>query len=159
VRRDREGAGIEVEPGVTSGDYLHGFLLGTRRALYENGRQSITLSIDVLDARSLGMLIALYERTVGLYASLVGINAYHQPGVEAGKKAAAAVLELQQRLMEALRARGAVGATCEQLAADTGAPDEVETAFHILERLAANPGRRVPKQAGPTPFEAVYCAT
>jgi glucose-6-phosphate isomerase len=32
------------------------------------------------------MLIALYERAVGPYASLVGINAYHQPGVEAGKK-------------------------------------------------------------------------
>ena len=159
VRRDREDVGIEVEPGVTSGDYLHGFLLGTRRALYENGRRSITISIDTLDARSLGMLIALYERTVGLYASLVGINAYHQPGVEAGKKAAAAVLELQLRLMEALRARGAVGATCEQLAADAGAPDEAETAFHILERLAANPGRGVTRQPGSTTFDAVYRGT
>ena len=30
--------------------------------------------------RSVGALIALYERAVGLYASLVNINAYHQPG-------------------------------------------------------------------------------
>src|SRR5688500_11608384 len=33
VLRDRPGRSIEVDPGVTSGDYLHGFLLGTRRAL------------------------------------------------------------------------------------------------------------------------------
>jgi len=39
---------------VTSGDYLHGFLLARGRALYENGRPSITLSIDTLDPRSLG---------------------------------------------------------------------------------------------------------
>ena len=53
-------------------------------------------------ARSLGMLIALFERAVGLYASLVDINAYHQPGVEAGKKAAALVLELQRKLLAVL---------------------------------------------------------
>ena len=50
-----------------------------------------------VDARTVGALIALFERAVGLYASLIHINAYHQPGVEAGKKAAAAVLALQAR--------------------------------------------------------------
>lgn len=30
--------------------------------------------------RSVGALIGLYERAVGIYASLVNINAYHQPG-------------------------------------------------------------------------------
>ena len=39
----------------------------------------------------MGGLIALFERAVGFYATLVGINAYHQPGVEAGKKAAEAL--------------------------------------------------------------------
>jgi glucose-6-phosphate isomerase len=102
------------------------------------------------------MLIALYERAVGLYASLVGINAYHQPGVEAGKKAAAAVLELQRKVVAALRERGTAGATCEGLAAAAGAPDEAETVFHVLERLAANPERGVARRPGPTPFEAVY---
>jgi glucose-6-phosphate isomerase len=102
------------------------------------------------------MLIALYERAVGLYASLVGINAYHQPGVEAGKKAAASVLELQRKVVAALRERGTAGATCEELAAAAGAPDEAETVFHVLERLAANPERGVARRPGPTPFEAVY---
>jgi len=102
------------------------------------------------------MLIALYERAVGLYASLVGINAYHQPGVEAGKKAAAAVLDLQRKVVAALRERGAAGGTCAELAAAAGAPEEVETVFHLLERLSANPDRGVERRPGATPFDAVY---
>jgi glucose-6-phosphate isomerase len=88
VLKDRSGERREVEPGVTSGDYLQGFYLGTRDALSEKDRWSLTLTLEDTSPRSLGMLIALYERVVGLYASLVGINAYDQPGVEAGKKAA-----------------------------------------------------------------------
>ena len=91
-----------MEPGVTAGDYLHGFLLGTREALYGNDRQSITITVQAVDARTVGMLIALFERAVGFYASLVNINAYHQPGVEAGKKAAAAVLEVQAKVLAGL---------------------------------------------------------
>ncbi len=94
------GSAFEVEPGVTAGDYLHGLLLGTREALFENDRESLTISIMRVDARTVGALIALFERAVGLYASLVGINAYHQPGVEAGKKAAASVLALQKKVRE-----------------------------------------------------------
>jgi glucose-6-phosphate isomerase len=156
VLRDREGGSLEVEPGATSGDFLDGLQLGTRRALYESGRRSLTITIRQLDPRSLGMLIALYERAVGLYASLVGINAYHQPGVEAGKQAAARVLDLQRKVLAALAACGAEGATCEELSAAAGAPDEVETVFHVLERLAANPERGVTKHAGASPFDATY---
>lgn len=65
---------------VTSGDYLSGFLQGTRRALWENGRQSITITLDAVTPHRVGALIALFERAVGLYAGLVGINAYDQPG-------------------------------------------------------------------------------
>lgn len=89
---------VEVEPGITSGDYLQGFLRGTRDALFESGRESITISIPRVNERSLGMLIALFERAVSFYASLVNINAYHQPGVEAGKKAAGVFLELLARV-------------------------------------------------------------
>ena len=103
VLQDRDGKSMALEAdGATAGDYLAGFLLGTRAALYENDRESITLTIDRVDARTVGMLIALYERAVGFYASLVGINAYHQPGVEAGKKAAGAVLALQQKILALL---------------------------------------------------------
>jgi glucose-6-phosphate isomerase len=129
------GTRLDVEPGVTAGDFLHGFLLGTRRALYENDRQSVTISVRRADARTVGVLIALFERTVGIYASLVGINAYHQPGVEAGKKAAAAVLAVQAKIVSAL---STTPRTAEQIATEIGAADEIETVYLILDHLAAN---------------------
>ena len=134
VRKDRASDRLEVEPGVTSGDYLQGFLRGTRTALYENGRESITLSIADVNAFTVGMLIALYERAVGFYASLVAINAYHQPGVEAGKKAATKILELQRNLSARLTA--SPGQTAEELAA--GAGEDPEDTYHVLRHLAAN---------------------
>jgi glucose-6-phosphate isomerase len=129
------GATQAVEPGVTAGDYLHGFLLGTRAALFENDRESMTITIPRVDARTVGGLIALFERAVGLYASLVGVNAYHQPGVEAGKKAAASVLALQAKVSAALSASPQ---TAEQVASAAGSPEAAETVFLILEHLAAN---------------------
>ena len=129
------GERIDVEPGVTCGDYLDGFWAGTRRALYENDRQSITITVPRVDARTVGTLIALFERAVGFYASLVGINAYHQPGVEAGKKAAAAILSLQAIVVEALSSEPR---TAEQLAATAGSPDDAEAVYAILTHLAAN---------------------
>jgi len=134
---------LTVEPDVTSGDYLLGFLLGTRRALHEKGRRSITITLPDVSERSIGMLIALYERTVGLYAQLVGINAYHQPGVEAGKKAAAAVLALQHRLLAELRAHPASWRSSEEIASAMGAAEETETVFKLLQHLAANPDHGV----------------
>src|SRR5581483_156044 len=105
VLKDRDAkTSLEVEPGVTSGDYLQGFLLGTREALTEKDRSSITITVPDVSPRTIGMLIALYERVVGLYASLIGINAYHQPGVEAGKKAAGGVIALKLKLVQALAA-------------------------------------------------------
>ncbi len=156
VLRDRDGASLEIEPGVTAGDYLHGFLEGTRRALHERGRQSLTITIPEVSSRSLGALIALFERAVGLYASLVNINAYHQPGVEAGKKAAEAVLELQRRLLDAMAAAPENGRSADEWAAAIEAPEAVESVFRILEHLAANPDRRVERVAGPTPWEARF---
>ena len=153
---ENAAASLAVEPDVTSGDYLHGFLLGTRKALHENGRGSITLTLPDASARSVGILIALYERTVGLYAQLVGVNAYHQPGVEAGKKAAAAVLALQARLLEDLHREKGIFRTAERIAASAGAPDETETVFKVLEHLAANPDHAVARKPGPTYFLATY---
>ena len=128
---------IEVETGITSGDYLSGFWQGTREALYTNGRGSICISIDRVDARSLGAIIALYERAVGFYATLIHINAYHQPGVEAGKKAAASVLETQQQVVAGLQNQTAA-VTPERLADNLGISHRVETIYHVLEHLAAN---------------------
>src|SRR4051812_22407595 len=140
------GSAQEVEPGVTAGDYLHGFLLGTRAALFENGRESMTITVPRVDARTVGGLIALFERAVGLYAGLVGINAYHQPGVEAGKKAAAGVLSLQAKVLAALTA---APQTADRIAAAAGAPGAAESVFLLLEHLAANGRTRVAAPGGP----------
>ncbi len=134
---------LEVEPGVTSGDYLLGFLYGTRRALADSARPSLTITIPRVDARSLGALIALFERAVGLYAFLAGINAYHQPGVEAGKKAATEVLDLQRELVAAMR-----DAPRERLAAPVwarrvGRSEAAVEALAILEHLASDSRRGV----------------
>lgn len=134
VLQDREGESIEVEPGITSGDYLFGFLYGTKRALAEKQRDSMTITVKRLKADTIGALIALFERTVGLYASLVNINAYHQPGVEAGKKAAGAVIELQKNVRQWL-CDHPEGAEPDQIAAALGVPDEAETVYAILRRI------------------------
>lgn len=157
VLRDRGTASLEVEPKVTSGDYLSGFYQGTRKALFESGRQSITLTVSEVSPFIVGALIALFERTVGLYASMININAYHQPGVEAGKKAATVVINLQIKVIDALAdAESGTRLTVTEIAQKIGAPDEVETVFKVCEHLAANPDRNVTKTQGETPFEARY---
>ncbi|MDX1681012.1 MAG: glucose-6-phosphate isomerase [Akkermansiaceae bacterium] len=133
VRKGREGQSIEVEPGISSADYLQGFLRGTRKALHAAGRKSITISIPEVNATTLGQLIALFERAVSFYASLVNINAYHQPGVEAGKKAAGVFLELLTQV------RGEVDGeakTAEEIAAAIDA--DAEDVYHCLTHLEAN---------------------
>jgi glucose-6-phosphate isomerase len=129
------GTTIQVGQGITPGDYLHSYLLGTRDALFENRRQSLTITVRKVDARTIGALIALFERAVGFYASLVGINAYHQPGVEAGKKMATSILALQSKVEQAL---GNIPKTIEELAEESGEEKNMETIFHILEYLEAN---------------------
>ena len=105
----------------------------TRSALYEKGRGSITMSIPEVNAFYIGALIALYERAVGFYGSLVNINAYDQPGVEAGKKAASKLLELQKQVRAQLSDKGK---TAEQIARSVDA--DPEDVFHSLRHLASN---------------------
>ncbi len=141
VLKDREGTSPEVEAGATSGDFLSGLLQGTRLALYENHRDSITITIDEVTPRTIGALIALYDRAVGLYASLVNINAYHQPGVEAGKKAAASVLELQRNVVAVLQAEsGAL--SLSEIAQKVNAEEKIEAIYKIIRHLHSN-GRGV----------------
>jgi glucose-6-phosphate isomerase len=156
VLRDRSDPSLLVEPNVTSGDYLNGFLQGTRRALYENGRESITITIQEVSPFTVGALIALFERVVGLYAVLVNVNAYHQPGVEAGKKAASAVIDIQLNVIKFLSKNTSDSFTPSQIAEQLRLSDEAETVFKICEHLAANPDRGIQKIAGASPVESKY---
>jgi glucose-6-phosphate isomerase len=154
VSLDRVGAPFFVQENVTSGDYLQGFMLGTRQALYENGRESLTITVNDVSPFTIGVLIALFERAVGFYANLININAYHQPGVEAGKKAAAAVIALQLKVLALLKERQKPQ-TIVQIAAGIGSND-LESIFKICEHLSANPLRGIRRKPGSSPFEASY---
>ncbi|RZC62891.1 hypothetical protein C5167_024652 [Papaver somniferum] len=143
VLRDRPpGHDWELEPGVTSGDYLFGMLQGTRSALYSNDRESITVTVQEVTPRSVGALIALYERAVGIYASIVNINAYHQPGVEAGKKAAGEVLALQKRVLAVLNEASCKEPveplTLDEIADRCHSPEQIEMIYKIIAHMAAN---------------------
>lgn len=151
VLRDRQEKSLMVDEDVSTGDYLHGFLYGTRAALYEKGRQSITITLNELNAGSVGVLIALFERTVGLYAEMIDVNAYDQPGVEAGKKAADRVLDLQKKVLDFLRAHRGSDFTVEAIAAGIGEPDSVETILHLLDHAAANPDHEIILAPGANP--------
>jgi glucose-6-phosphate isomerase len=154
VLEDRDGDSIDVDPGITSGDYLQGFLLGTREALFEKERDTITITVPDVTPRTVGALIALYERAVGLYAELVDINAYHQPGVEAGKKAAANVLNLQTQAVNHVRSATSPQ-TAAQIGAAIGAAERTEWVYKILEHLAANPARKITRD-GDSPATATF---
>lgn len=120
-----------------SGDYLAGFFQGTQQALYENGRQSITITVKELNTCTLGALIALFERFVGVYAELINVNAYHQPGVEAGKRAAEKVVEAQGNLLRALE-KSDEPKDFDSLVSSLETDVDQVTVFRILARLVAN---------------------
>jgi len=147
VLHDQDGPALEVEPNITTGDFLHGFFLGTRQALAENDRESITITIDKVSPAAVGMLIALFERTVGLYASLININAYHQPGVEAGKKAAGKIIEIQGLILKCLEENPGKGFTAEELAKAIGKPEEAESVYKVARHQSMN-GCEVEMTAG-----------
>ena len=149
ARKGRAGSNIEVEPGTTTADYLQGFLRGTRKALHTAGRKSLTISIPEVTPFTLGMLIALFERAVSFYASLVNINAYHQPGVEAGKKAAGVFLELLGKVEAQIAAEPQ---SAEQIATALNA--DTEDVHHCLIHLANN-GRAGMNQ-GDTPAKDMF---
>jgi glucose-6-phosphate isomerase len=71
---------------------------------------------------------------VGFYGSLVNINAYDQPGVEAGKKAATRLLQLQKQIIEKMIVGR--GQTAEEIARSIDA--DPEDVFHVLRHLASN---------------------
>lgn len=135
VLRDRQGPSVPVGEESTSGDYLNAFMLGTRQALASHGRRSMTLTIPQVDAYQIGQLIALFERAVGFYACLVNINAYHQPAVEFGKKAAGRLIAQKNQALALLREeKGPM--TAREIAQRIGG--EGEDLFRLLLHQAHN---------------------
>jgi glucose-6-phosphate isomerase len=116
----------------------------------------VTITIKILSPFSIGVLIALFERAVGLYASLVNINAYHQPGVEAGKKAAASIIELQGKILSFLSQHSKQAFTIDDIAKGIGAEEGIEHIFKTCEHLSANPSHKIRKTVGAAIFDSQY---
>ena len=65
---------------------------GTCAALAADGRPSMTLQLEQIDARSVGALLFLFEAATAFAGELYHIEAFDQPGVEAGKRFAMGLL-------------------------------------------------------------------
>ena len=135
VLKDRAGASMEVGEGSTSGDYLNAFMLGTKKALEDHGKRTLVLTVPEVNAYHVGQLIAVFERAVSIYAIMIHINAYHQPAVEFGKKAAGGLIELKNKAAALLRAEK-TAMTAKELAAKLGA-DESDV-FRLMLHLCSN---------------------
>eukprot|EP00762_Andalucia_godoyi_P004365 ANDGO_08183.mRNA.1 Glucose-6-phosphate isomerase len=119
------------------GRQLLAFVRGTQNALVKNNRKFLSQSVQKLDAFAMGMLIALEERVVTFLAGFWDVNAYDQPGVEDGKKAADAMnvmsLKLEAKIREMSHAKG----TASQLFAEPEFADEMGVHL-LLGDIAAN---------------------
>ena len=135
VLKDREGASATVGEDSTSGDYLNAFMLGTKKALESHGKRTMTMTVPTVDAYNVGQLIAIFERSVGIYANLIGINAYHQPAVEFGKKAAGGLIATKNAAYAALKKAGRP-MTARELASEIDA--DAEDVFRLMLHLANN---------------------
>ena len=85
----------------------------------------------------------------------MNVNAYHQPGVEAGKKMAGEVIDIQRNLIAYLEKNDGRSSSIKELAEACNA--DPETAFHILEHASVNEDHRVIRRDGERPFESRYC--
>jgi glucose-6-phosphate isomerase len=159
VLKDQSGVPIFTAPDATSGDFLEGFFLGTRSALAENDRESLTITVKHVDSKSVGTLIAIFERAVSFYASLINVNAYHQPGVEAGKKSAENVLVVQQKIFSFLKSNLDHPFTVREIAKAIGQENDLEIIFKIIEHIASNSSRKITKISSQNIFEASYKMT
>jgi glucose-6-phosphate isomerase len=91
----------EVYRGHAEIAYLHGHTMGelleaerraTEAALRKNGRPTLTVALPRLDARAVGELLMLLELATAYAGGLYGVNAFDQPGDEAGKRYAQGLL-------------------------------------------------------------------
>jgi glucose-6-phosphate isomerase len=72
--------------GKTMDDLIQAEQCATALALARAGRPSMTLTLDRVSPRSVGMLLYVLEMQTAIAAELFGINAFDQPGVEEGKR-------------------------------------------------------------------------
>ncbi len=72
--------------GHTMGELIEAERRSTAAALRQAGRPTASIALPRLDARAMGELLMLLELATAYAGGLYGVNAFDQPGVEAGKR-------------------------------------------------------------------------
>jgi glucose-6-phosphate isomerase len=104
-RRHADLASLGYLGGRTLAELLTAEKRGTEIALTAAGRPNFTYLVPRISAHALGQLIYLFEFQTALSGELYGIDAFDQPGVEAGKVAAYALMGRKGYEKEARRLR------------------------------------------------------
>ena len=76
---------------------------GTEYALYRSGRMSQTITLDQVDAHTVGQLLYFFEMVTAYTGALLDIDTFNQPGVEESKVAAYAVMGYESEKHNAKR--------------------------------------------------------
>ncbi len=129
---------LPVDESSSMGTYLHGFQEGLSAALRGKGRQVISITIEEVSEYNLGMIIAMYERAVAVYAEFVNINAFHQPGVQAYKLAAQSILDLRQEFIGEMMKLGEFSGTAADFAAKADLSGKEVEIGGLLAKAALN---------------------
>ena len=91
-RRHGDLASLGYLGGRTLGELIAAERRGTEIALTAAGRPNFTWRLPEVSAHVMGQLIYLFEFQTALAGELYGIDAFDQPGVEAGKVATYALM-------------------------------------------------------------------
>jgi glucose-6-phosphate isomerase len=84
--------GVSYLGGHTFNELIQAEQQATEIALNDAGRPNITHHMPAINAFTLGQLFMLFEMQTAIAGALLNINTFDQPGVEAGKIAAYALL-------------------------------------------------------------------
>ena len=79
--------------GLDFADIMHAERRGTANSLARHHRPNGTLHIPEITPESLGALFQFFMTATAYMGELMGVNAFDQPGVEAGKQETRAILE------------------------------------------------------------------
>ncbi|MFA4985531.1 MAG: glucose-6-phosphate isomerase [Candidatus Brocadiia bacterium] len=89
---DDPKSGLKYLAGHSMNELIGAEMLGTMVALTDAGRPNCFIEIDAVTPRTIGTIFAMFEISVSYVGELLDIDAYDQPGVEAGKNAAYALM-------------------------------------------------------------------
>jgi glucose-6-phosphate isomerase len=108
-RRHQDLDSLGYLGGRTLGELIAAEKRGTEAALAAAGRPSLTYLLPRISAHVLGQLLYLFEFQTALSGELYRIDAFDQPGVEAGKVAAYALMGRKGYQKEAARLKRETG--------------------------------------------------